>query len=58
MLIQIAILAWVFLGERLTVQGIAGLALAAIGMLVVQVRRGAPAAQPAAADPRDAPAAD
>ena len=39
MLIQIAILAWIFLGERLGTRAIAGLALAAIGTLIVQVRR-------------------
>jgi drug/metabolite transporter (DMT)-like permease len=39
MLIQIAILAWVFLGERLTGREIAGLLVAAIGILLVQVRR-------------------
>ncbi|GAB4475377.1 MAG: DMT family transporter [Anaerolineae bacterium] len=37
MLIQIAVLAWVFLGERISGQGIAGLALAAVGTLIVQV---------------------
>jgi len=39
MLIQIAILAWVFLGERLTWQEIIGMALAGTGALVVQIRR-------------------
>ena len=39
MLIQIAILAWLFLGERLSVRAIVGLALAAIGTLIVQLRR-------------------
>ncbi len=39
MLIQIAVLAWVFLGEALTAREIGGLALAAIGTLIVQVRR-------------------
>ncbi len=39
MLIQIAVLAWVFLGEALTAQEIAGLGLAAVGTLIVQVRR-------------------
>jgi drug/metabolite transporter (DMT)-like permease len=41
MLIQIAVLAWVFLGETLALREIAGLALAAVGTLVVQVRRSA-----------------
>jgi drug/metabolite transporter (DMT)-like permease len=39
MLIQTAALAWVFLGEALTGVQIAGLALAAAGALVVQLRR-------------------
>jgi len=40
MLPQIAVLAWVFLGEALTPRQIAGLALVGAGTLVVQVRRG------------------
>lgn len=39
MLIQIAILAWLFLDESLSVRQIVGLALAAAGTLVVQLRR-------------------
>lgn len=39
MTIQIAVLAWVFLGESLTAREIVGLVLAGIGVLVVQVRR-------------------
>lgn len=39
MLIQIAVLAWVFLGERLAPREIVGLALAAMGTLLVQLRR-------------------
>lgn len=39
MLIQIAVLAWIFLGERLSARAIAGLALAAAGTLIVQLRR-------------------
>lgn len=39
MLIQIAVLAWIFLGERLTGQQIGGLLLAAVGALLVQLRR-------------------
>jgi drug/metabolite transporter (DMT)-like permease len=39
MLIQIAILAWLFLGERLTPVEIGALLLAAVGILVVQVAR-------------------
>ena len=38
MLIQIALLAWIFLGEQLTLQEIGGLTLAALGVLLVQVR--------------------
>lgn len=38
MLIQIPILAWIALGEGLTAQEIAGLALAGLGTLVVQLR--------------------
>ncbi len=38
MLIQIAILAWVFLGDRLQAWEIAGLVLAAAGALLVQLR--------------------
>jgi drug/metabolite transporter (DMT)-like permease len=41
MLIQIAVLAWLFLGERVDKLEAAGLALAAIGILMVQLRRGA-----------------
>jgi drug/metabolite transporter (DMT)-like permease len=42
MMIQIAILAWVFLGEGLTPQKLAGMGLAAAGTLIVQLRRKAP----------------
>jgi drug/metabolite transporter (DMT)-like permease len=38
MLFQIAILAWVFLDEELSIQTIAGLLLAALGTLLVQLR--------------------
>ncbi|NIS44506.1 MAG: DMT family transporter [candidate division Zixibacteria bacterium] len=38
MLIQIAILAWIFLGERLDAIGIFGLALAAVGVLIVNLK--------------------
>jgi drug/metabolite transporter (DMT)-like permease len=41
MLIQIAVLAWLFLGERVSALEAAGLALAALGILMVQLRRGA-----------------
>lgn len=40
MLIQIAVLAWLFLKEPITGQEIAGMALAGAGALIVQVRRG------------------
>jgi drug/metabolite transporter (DMT)-like permease len=36
MLVQIAVLAWLFLGERLSLSNVAGLILAAIGALLVQ----------------------
>jgi drug/metabolite transporter (DMT)-like permease len=38
MLFQIAILAWVFLGEELSIQTIVGLLMAALGTLLVQLR--------------------
>ena len=37
MLVQIALLAWLFLGEIITTQGVVGLLLATVGILVVQV---------------------
>jgi len=40
MLIQIAVLAWLFLSEPLTGQKIMGMALAGFGALIVQLRRG------------------
>ena len=39
MLIQIAVLAWIFLEEAITLREGAGLILAAVGILVVQIRR-------------------
>jgi drug/metabolite transporter (DMT)-like permease len=39
MLVQIAVLAWVFLGESLSAQGVAGLVFVAAGTLVVQLKR-------------------
>lgn len=39
MLIQIAVLAWVFLGEALSGKAVVGLLLAAVGTLIVQLRR-------------------
>jgi drug/metabolite transporter (DMT)-like permease len=38
MLIQIAVLAWIFLGETLTLAQILGMLLAAVGALLVQLR--------------------
>jgi drug/metabolite transporter (DMT)-like permease len=40
MLIQIALLAWIFLGESLTTQQVIGMLLVLIGTLVVQIRDG------------------
>ncbi len=37
MLIQIALLAWLFLGEKLTMKEIIGMILAGIGALLVQL---------------------
>lgn len=42
MLVQIALLAWLFLGESLGALGIMGLGLAALGTLLVQLRRQRP----------------
>ena len=39
MLVQIAVLAWVFLGERITWKEGIGMALAGLGALLVQMRR-------------------
>ncbi len=38
MLVQIAVLAWLFLGETLTWQDLAGMALVVVGTLAVQIR--------------------
>jgi drug/metabolite transporter (DMT)-like permease len=38
MLIQIAILAWIFLGEEISLQEIIGMSIAAIGVVIVQLR--------------------
>ena len=38
MLIQIAILAWIFLGEAITLQEIIGMSIAAVGAMLVQLR--------------------
>jgi drug/metabolite transporter (DMT)-like permease len=42
MLVQIAILAWIFLGEGLTLQKIAGMVLAGAGAILVQLKRNRP----------------
>jgi drug/metabolite transporter (DMT)-like permease len=39
MLFQIALLAWVFLGERMTWREIMGMVLAVLGTLVVQIHK-------------------
>ena len=39
MLVQIPLLAWIFLGETLTAQKWAGMLVAGVGVLVVQLRR-------------------
>lgn len=39
MLIQIAVLAWIFLGEGITFQEVIGMAIAAIGAVLVQLRK-------------------
>ena len=39
MLVQIALLAWLFLGEGLSVQKVIGMVIVAMGMLIVQLRR-------------------
>jgi drug/metabolite transporter (DMT)-like permease len=45
MLIQIALLAWLFLGENLTAREVLGMILAGIGTLLVQLRRAEPPAK-------------
>lgn len=39
MLIQIAMLAWIFLGESITIKEIGGMAIAAVGALLVQIKK-------------------
>ena len=54
MLIQIAVLAWVFLDEALSGRQILGVLVAAVGALLVQVRlRPAPLSRAARADARE-----
>jgi drug/metabolite transporter (DMT)-like permease len=49
MLIQIAVLAWIFLGERLGWKEVAGLTVAALGVLLVQLGEAGRRRPPAAA---------
>jgi drug/metabolite transporter (DMT)-like permease len=42
MLFQITVLAWVFLGEKLTWQEVIGMVLAALGTMIVQIRKRQP----------------
>ncbi len=39
MLIQIAVLAWIFLGESITIKEIGGMAIATVGALLVQIKK-------------------
>ena len=39
MLIQIAILAWIFLGETITIQEGFGMLITAVGAIIVQIKR-------------------
>lgn len=57
MLVQIAVLAWVFLGESLGARQVAGLLVASAGTLLVQLgrRRDVPPTPPAPAPPPGAP---
>ena len=50
MLIQIAVLAWIFLGQALDAREMAGLALAFIGILAVQLAPRRPEATRVAAE--------
>jgi drug/metabolite transporter (DMT)-like permease len=47
MTVQIAVLAWLFLGETLDAKGLWGLSLAVVGALLVQLPTGEPKDQPA-----------
>lgn len=58
MLIQIPILAWIFLGEALTPMQIVAVLIVAVGVLMVQLGRRSPIAEPPATDPETAPAPD
>jgi drug/metabolite transporter (DMT)-like permease len=39
MLIQIAVLAWIFLGEAISLQEAAGMLIAATGAMLVQIKK-------------------
>jgi drug/metabolite transporter (DMT)-like permease len=59
MLVQIALLAWLFLGESLSAQEVGGMALAALGAVAVQMRLKKAEKEPVqdpALDPAQAPA--
>jgi drug/metabolite transporter (DMT)-like permease len=43
MLVQVALLAWLFLDENLTLRQVAGMALAGVGAVAVQIRGRLPA---------------
>lgn len=58
MLIQVSILAWVFLGEALSGRQIAAVAVAALGALMVQLGRGSATRVAPRADPESGPAPD
>jgi drug/metabolite transporter (DMT)-like permease len=45
MLVQIVLLAWLFLGESLTWRQVAGMVLVAAGTLIVQIRKRPPQEQ-------------
>ncbi|MFZ2878535.1 MAG: DMT family transporter [Phototrophicaceae bacterium] len=56
MLIQIGALAWIFLGDALSIREVAGMLLAAAGILLVQVRRLRRAPRPSLTQTTDQPA--
>ncbi len=58
MLIQVSILAWVFLGESLSGRQIAAVLIAALGAAIVQLRGASPFRGARAADPGTAPGQD
>ncbi len=52
MLIQVAVLAWVFLGEALSARQIGGVVLAGLGALLVQIRGRTAVGEQSAGDAR------